>query len=665
MPKCGKEVAMEKMSMKYWIPLIALLLISAGFSVTAEGQQVLHGSVPPDIAKFGLMPISRLDSTKQLHFDITLPLRDQAGLTSLLQQIYDPTNPNYRHYLTVEQFTAEFAPTDQDYQSAIDFAKANGLTVESTSPNNMVLGLSGAVANIEKAFHVRMQVYNHLTEARTFYAPSEEPSLRLTTPILSVGRMSNYYLTQPRVSKTHHVSGQNSGNGSGPGNSYAGYDFRGVYAPGVSLMGSGQVVGIVAFDGFAQDDISSYEDNISVPSIQPHVLVTPVTLGGFNGLPQGLDKGDDEVCLDIESAISMAPRLSQVLVYEMSPDSATSPCAWHTLLSKMATDNIAKQLSCSWYIPSGLADPAADQIFQEMAAQGQSFFNASGDKDAFIGLIDFPGDSPYITQVGGTTLSTTRPPCSYISETVWNSTQVDGQGSGGGISTQYSMPSWQQGVSGCLGTMRNIPDVALIADNLAYFVDGYPYGDGWGTSYAAPLWAGFCALVNQQLSANGGEYVGFINPSIYQIGKSSQYANCFHDIQTGNNEWSKSLTKFSAALAPGYDLCTGWGTPNGQNLINALTATVWSGSVTLNSNLTIPSGGNVSVLPGTTVHLGNGVSIIVNGNLQANSATFTSTGGTSPGAWGSIQFSGAGATGSTLSGCTIQYGTQMNCTQRR
>ena len=88
------------------------------------------------------------------------------------------------------------------------------------------------------------------------------------------------------------------------------------------------------------------------------------------------------------------------------------------ILNRMATDNLAKQFSCSWYVPGGAADPAADQIFQQMAAQGQSFFNASGDYDAFTGLIDFPGDTPYITQVGGTTLTTSGPGGAWVSETV-------------------------------------------------------------------------------------------------------------------------------------------------------------------------------------------------------------------------------------------------------
>ena len=130
------------------------------------------------------------------------------------------------------------------------------------------------------------------------------------------------------------------------------------------------------------------------------MTVSNVLIDGASGGPSG-SGGEVEVSLDIEMAISMAPGLSKVMVYEAGPYGN-----WHDILNRMATDNLAKQLSCSWYIPGGGADTVADQIFQQMAAQGQSFFNASGDYDAYTGLIPFPGDTPYLTQVGGTTLTT-------------------------------------------------------------------------------------------------------------------------------------------------------------------------------------------------------------------------------------------------------------------
>jgi len=274
-------------------------------------------------------------------------------------------------------------------------------------------------------------------------------------------------------------------------------------------------------------------------------------------------EADVEVALDIEVAISMATNASAVVVYQ-----APNGSPFEDILNQMVTNTLVSQFSCSWYTPEGTAQPAADQIWMEMAAQGQSFFNASGDGDAWVGLIYFPGDSPYITQVGGTSLTTSGPGGAWVSETVWN---AGNGGSGGGISTQYPIPSWQTNISMAANqgstTMRNTPDVAMTAQNVYVRADGGDWNVG-GTSCAAPLWAGFAALANQQAAASGKSPIGVINAAVDAIGTGSNYTSDFHDITTGNNTWSGSPTKFYAV--PGYDLCTGWGTPAGQNLINAL-----------------------------------------------------------------------------------------------
>ena len=162
-----------------------------------------------------------------------------------------------------------------------------------------------------------------------------------------------------------------------------------------------------------------------------------------------------------------------------------------------------------------------------MAAQGQSFFNATGDSDAFTGSIPFPSDSTNITEVGGTTL-TTGTGATYSSETVWNWGLQSGSyvGSSGGISTYYPIPSYQQGISMAANqgstTMRNVPDVALTADNVYVVYNNGSTGTFGGTSCAAPLWAGFTALVNQQAAAAGQAPVGFLNPALYTIGKGAK-----------------------------------------------------------------------------------------------------------------------------------------------
>ncbi|MGD0016197.1 MAG: S53 family peptidase [Verrucomicrobiia bacterium] len=549
-----------------------LLLVGVVFGTPARaaGQQVLHGHVPAVVAQ--LQPVGRLPNTQRLNLAIGLPLRNKEELSALLQQLYDPASPDYRRYLTPAQFTERFGPTEQDYQTLIAFAEANGLTVTATHPNRVVLDVDGAVADVEKALHVTMRVYNHPKEARAFYAPDTEPSLGMAVPVLHINGLDNYSLPRPHLVATPLANAPNvsPGTGSGTNGSYMGYDFRAAYVPGASLTGSGQSVGLLQFDGYTASDIAYYEATNGLPS----VTLTNVLLDGYDGTPTG-NGGEVEVALDIEMVISMAPGLSKVILYEAGPDGN-----WYDVLNQMATDNLAKQLSCSWYIPGGAADPVADQIFQQMAAQGQSFFDASGDADAYTGLIDFPGDTPYITQVGGTTLTTAGPHSNRVSETVWNwgyhpSTGCGDQcyvGSGGGISTYYSIPGWQaiinMAASQGSATMRNTPDVALTADNVYVRADGGTNFIVGGTSCAAPLWAGFIALANEQAASRELPPVGFLNPTVYTIGNGSNYAACFHDITTGNNEWLDSPAKFAAVT--GYDLCTGWGTPTGTNLINAL-----------------------------------------------------------------------------------------------
>jgi Pro-kumamolisin, activation domain/Secretion system C-terminal sorting domain/Subtilase family len=560
--------------------LCTLLLLQVGISVNAEGQQLLHGTVPADIERLGLKPISRLDSAHHLHLAIGLPLRNKAGFTKFLEELYDPASPNYHNYLTSDQFDTQFRPTDQDYQTLITFAKENGLTISSTSSNNIILNLDGTVADIERAFHVSMRVYQHPTQTRTFYAPDKEPSLNLEVSILSISGLNNFYKTLPNI-KTSRVLNeqnevQNTGSGPDPDHGYMGNDFRKAYALNVLLDGSGQTVGIVAFDGYKIEDIRHYED-LSYPSL-PYVTVLPETFDNFDGNPHYANS-QNEVTADIEMAIAMAPKLSKVIVYEGQPSDDLSPQAWENILNQIASENLAKQISCSWSLNAGPVDPLAEQSFQIMASHGQSFFCASGDNCAYRSdaQISFPEDSPNITQVGGTILTTTGPGGSYVSETAWNDGppygDYDGRGSGGGISVQYAIPSWQQGMnmSANYGSVikRNVPDVALTSKNIYIYSRGTDM-NVWGTSLAAPLWAGFVALINQQLAADGEQTIGFINPAIYSIGKGGQYNYAFHDIISGDNIWSHSPFSQDYPAVSGYDLCTGLGTPVGQTTIDDL-----------------------------------------------------------------------------------------------
>ena len=217
------------------------LLLSAGFA-QAAGQKILTGHVPAVTAH--LAALGNLAGSTRLNLAIGLPLRNQDALTNLLRQIYDPASPNYHHYLTPEQFTEQFGPTAQDYQAVIAFAKTNGFTVTGTYSNCVLVDVSGAVTDVQNAFHVTMKVYQHPTEARTFYAPDTEPSVDANLPVLGVQGMNNYIQPQPMSHKIP-ASAIHPAAGSGPGGTYMGSDFRKAYVPDTTLNGSGQIVGLL------------------------------------------------------------------------------------------------------------------------------------------------------------------------------------------------------------------------------------------------------------------------------------------------------------------------------------------------------------------------------------------------------------------------------------
>jgi len=630
-----------KMAQKRFFPALATLGIAcvfvSGLPAFGAGRQVVEKTRPAAAAR--LSPIGRPTASGRLHLAIGLPLRNEADLNDLLGQLYDPKSPNFHRWQTPQQLAERFGATQEDCDAVSEWARAHGLNVKTLHSNHIVLDLEGSVADIESAFNVTLRTYSHPTENREFFAPDTEPSVDLAVPLLSISGLDNYSLPHPnhRIQSSDGEGTLTPHSGSAPGGGYMGADFRAAYVPGTPLNGTGQSIGLLQFDGFNMSDITAYESLASLPNVP----ITVVPIDGGVSTPGG---GNSEVCLDIEMVISMAPGLSRVYVYE-----APNPSPWVDLLSRMQTDNLSKQLSCSW--GGGGPDATSENIFKLMSAQGQSFFNATGDSDAFTSSIAFPSDSTNITQVGGTTLSTTGPGGAYVSEIVWNWGLVQGKyvGSSGGVSTYYKIPGYQIPVSMALNqgssTMRNVPDVALTGDNVYVRYNSGSAGNFGGTSCAAPLWAGFTALLNQQAAANGQNPIGFMNPPIYNIGLGPNYSSTFNDITVGNNFWPSSPTKYSATN--GFDLCTGWGTPT-LALINLLAGPPAPPAPLISSNslaLTIESCANGAVDPGETVTLSFG--LINTGSAPTTNlvATLQSSGGvtspSSPQTYGALAAGGA------------------------
>jgi kumamolisin len=352
--------------------------------------------------------------------------------------------------------------------------------------------------------------------------------------------------------------------GTGPGGGMSPSDISTAYnLNSFDSKGSGQVLGLFQLDGYNASDIAEYEKYFGLPSVPlKNVLVGNVSgKAGSNAA---------EVTLDIELMVAMAPKASQIIVYE-GPNTNSGILS---VFNRIATDNLAKQISTSWGATESLTNSSflmsENAIFAQMAAQGQTIFAAAGDNGAYDNgstlSVDDPAAQPFVVGVGGTRL--------YVNsngtrnrETTWNSGSAQNGAGGGGISALWGIPSYQQGVSTVASkTMRNVPDVAMNSDpNSGYAIY---YGGKWsvfnGTSCAAPLWAGFTAIVNQKRAQSGGKTLGFASPALYQIGKGTNSKLSFYDIADG------STNLYYSAMA-GYDNTTGWGSFNGAGLISALT----------------------------------------------------------------------------------------------
>ena len=389
-----------------------------------------------------------------------------------------------------------------------------------------------------------------------------------------------------------------------PGYTYTGNDFRNVYLPCTSLTGTGQTVALFEMDNYYQTDVTNYSSytGLAIPNIS--IITVPP------GPPQTPSVAEDEVILDIDMVWSMAPA-ANILVYEGQNNQdyndlefVTNP---DTVLNQIATDDLAQQISSSWSW-SGLNDPMITSIFEEYATQGQSFFQASGDLGAYNISGSVEPDGPVsggniwqptimtslMTVAGGTQLTTTgsngTSAGTYVSETTWNDPlerpaplpSVYNSVSGGGYASPSSdnpaglpITFWQNGIAQANAevstTYRNIPDVAWLADDIFIYTSGYNYEGVFeegqptleaGTSAAAPLWAGFAALVNQQALASGNRgTLGFANPYLYSLaGYPTAYTgNYFNDINDGSNNNYSGTGEYHAVT--GYDLTTGLGSP--------------------------------------------------------------------------------------------------------
>jgi kumamolisin len=566
-------------------------------TTVAHAQKVLHTRhVHEEVLNGKAKVAGRLPATQELNFDIVLPLGDPAGLADFLNDIYNPQSPRFHHYLTPTEFTAKFGPKQADFDALVGFAKANGFHIVSGSRDEMDLRLKAPVAAIESAFHVTLRTYHHPTENRIFFSIDKEPTAQLVAGLWHVSGLDNFSIPHALVHKksANVTIKPNATSGSGPSASFLGSDMRAAYYGNSALTGAGQSLGLLEYYGTNLADVTTYLTNTGQTSTVPINLISTDGASVDCNPSKFFGCDDTEQTLDITQAIGMAPGLAQLNVYIGNTDTSILS-AMTVVPPRSVTNKVDAQLAASWaWTP---ADPElCDPYFLKMAAQGQTFFAAAGDSGAYTPTATYvyPADDPYVISVGGTDLQTASAGGAYGSETAW-------VGSGGGYFAAHNLtiPSWQVAAVTQFNTLsstqastlyRNAPDVSANADYSFYVCANQQactansYG---GTSFAAPMWAGYIALANQQALANQGSLVGFMNPAIYTLGvaNTSDYTTAFHDVTS---------TSVSSGFTPtvGWDAATGWGSPNGSGLINFL-----AGAPTPTFSL---SGGSVSIaIPAT------------------------------------------------------------------
>ncbi len=470
-------------------------------------------------------------------------------------------------------FAARYGADPADFQRLEQFARQFNLEVVSRHPGQRALRLSGTVKAMQAAFGVKLELAVHgKVKFRHRSGPIQVPQ-DVAPLIEGVFGLDNRPAARPHFQFKPFPKGIRPRAAGGP-RPFTPLEVAKLYDYPADLDGAGQCIGILELGGgFDQKELNQYFTNLGVPSPQ----VTAVSVDGGQNSPTGdPNSADGEVMLDIEVAGAIAPKALIALYFAPNTDAGfldALRAAIHDSTNKPSV------LSISWGGPesnsTGQSLRDFDAACQEAAAMGITVCVAAGDHGADDtdtpskqANVDFPASSPHVLACGGTHLEAINGSISM--ERVWNTR--DGWATGGGVSEKFPLPDWQananvpSSVNPSGGPGRGVPDVAGDADadtGYIVLVDGSE-GSSGGTSAVAPLWSALIALLNQDL----GKPVGFINPLLYQLAANMKG---FHDIVDGNNGAFPNDKKFYSA-GPGWDACTGWGSPNGTELLRALKA---------------------------------------------------------------------------------------------
>ncbi|WP_369264818.1 protease pro-enzyme activation domain-containing protein [Streptomyces sp. R35] len=528
------------------VPALLAAAVPAAYAVDTPQSHSTRAAITGDVLKGLKQDATRTGNVaagKRISVAISLTPRGGKALDTFVAKVSNPRSSSYGHYLTKSQFAARFGRTDAEVKQLKDYLRAQGLTVGKVHSGNLLVDASGTAAQLEKAFGTRLSTWKDAASGRSFYANDAAPTL----PTAVASLVSDVAGLNNRL-RLHHPTPSTVTPHNGPGGGYTPAQIKGGYNVSGTYTGSGQKIALIEFDGFQQSNITAYDNNYSLGSPTP-------TVQKVDGGSGSLGDGQVEVELDIEVLHAIAPK-ANVTVFEGPNSDAGEVDTYQAIVdSGIPTTSISWGAAESARTTSNIN--AVDAVFKAGAAQGLGFYAASGDDgsdDAGDGgtSVDYPASDPYVTGVGGTKLTVT-------SANAW-SKEVAWSGGGGGKSSVFKIPSWQTAVQKSAGGgYRQVPDVSAHA-NPSPGVSIYSQGS-WtsvgGTSAAAPEWAAFAALYNQQAAAAGKANLGFANPALYTASGTG-----FHDITSGSNG--------AYSAASGWDFTSGWGSYNAATLASKL-----------------------------------------------------------------------------------------------
>jgi len=602
----------------------------------------------------------------------------EADLQALLAAQQDPTSPLYHKWLTPEEFGARFGLADSDIAKVQSWLERYGFTVESVSRSKNRIIFSGTVDQVEAAFGTEIHYYK--VNGETHFAPSRDVSVpaALSSVVQTVTNLSSFrpksHISGPgprRAVSPDFTSSQSGNHFLTPKDVATIYDINPAYKAGYN--GVGQSIAVVGQSAIVLSDIEHFQTAAGFAVKDPTLVLVPNT--GTATIRSG-DETESDLDLEYTSTIANGATIYFVYVGNNANNNVFDSIQF------AVTNRTAPIISVSYGLCETALGPSEysslNSILAQAASQGQSVIVAAGDTgstDCYRETsltpaqqqalaVDFPASSQYVTAMGGTefplaavtSANTTywqaangsdlvSSALSYIPEQVWNDDSSAGLGSGGGgVSTLTPRPSWQTGVPGIpSGTFRFVPDISLTssANNAGYLfcssdtmtrvtgscTNGFRDSTNvnltvaGGTSFAAPVFAGMLAIINDKLNSTGQ---GVINSTLYTLAaNSSTYASAFHDITSGGNQCTAGTSICSTAGASQYPATTGYDEASGLGSVDFFSLmTAWPGS----SSSLVPSKTTLSAATMTPAPGANdAITIRVASGSTSSTATPTGT----------------------------------------